>query len=344
MITIIGLGAGDMDQLPLGVYKQLKEVGHLYLRTKEHPVVAELEKEGITYTAFDKIYETYDTFDTVYDAIVKRLTDENEKDDIVYAVPGHPMVAERVVQLLLESDVEVEIKGGQSFLDDLFTSLKVDPIDGFQLLDATGFSVDDLSLGQHMVFCQVYNAEMASNVKLPLLEILPFDYEIFIVTAVGSNQEVIKRVPLYELDHEIVLNNLTSVYVPPIPDKLRYHELRMLRNVLSRLRGLDGCPWDQEQTHQSLKKNLIEETQELLEALDGDDIDHLIEELGDVLLQVAFHAQIGEEEGYFSMDEVIRTLNEKLIRRHPHVFGSQNVQTPEEALAIWKEMKKKERQ
>ena len=343
MITIVGLGAGDLDQLPLGIYKLLTKAEHVFLRTKEHPVVQALVDEGLKYTSFDQIYEAHEAFEAVYAEMVQILIEANEKGDIIYAVPGHPMVAERVVQLLLQLDIEVEVKGGKSFLDDVFARLKIDPIEGFQLLNATDFTRNELCLHQHIIFCQVYDVAMASNVKLTLLEILPYDYEIFITIAVGSAEEVVKKVLLHELDHEVIFNNLTSVYVPPVPKDLLKQEFSFLRETIKVLRGPNGCPWDREQTHQSLKKHLVEETEELLEALDGDDDAHIIEELGDVLLQVMLHAQIGEDAGWFNIDDVIRGLNEKLIRRHPHVFGDVKAKDAEEALLIWKRMKKSEK-
>lgn len=342
MITIIGLGAGDIDQLPLGIYNQLKIANHLYLRTKDHPVVAVLTKEGVTYTAFDEVYETCETFEEVYEEITKQLIQASKENDIIYAVPGHPMVAERVVQQLLHTGIPIEIKGGQSFLDALFTSLRIDPIEGFQLLDATEFQASNLILQHHVVFCQVYNGQMASNIKLPLLEILPFDYEIFIVTAAGTSFETIKKVPLFELDRESTLNNLTSVYIPPIAKDLLKQEFSFLRETVATLRGPNGCPWDKEQTHDTLKPFLIEEANEFIEALDEENDDHIVEELGDILLQVMLHAQIGEEEGFFNINDVIRQLNEKLIRRHPHVFGDKKANNAEEAVAIWNEMKQNE--
>ncbi|MCL1991122.1 MAG: MazG family protein [Defluviitaleaceae bacterium] len=343
MITIVGLGPGTLDQLPLGVYRLLQAADTVFLRTKEHPVVTELMAEGLTFTTFDHIYERHDVFEAVYEEMVETLLAAHQKGDLVYAVPGHPMVAERVVQLLLASHVEVEIKGGQSFLDELFTRLKIDPIEGFQLLDATDFDPIQLSFRQHLVFCQVYDEMIASHVKLILLESLSPDDEVVIVTALGSKEEVIKKVPLYQLDHETTLSNLTTVYVPPAADALLPQTFSSLRQTVATLRGPAGCPWDRKQTHQSLKKHLREETEELLEALDGEDIDHLIEELGDVLLQVMMHAQMGEESGWFNIDDVIQALNEKLIRRHPHVFGDLTANTPEEAFAIWNEMKKNEK-
>ena len=142
-ITIVGLGAGELDQLTMGVYRKVKKAAHMYVRTKEHPVIEELEKEGVLYTSFDAVYEAYDTFEEVYETISNTLIEKAKEADILYAVPGHPLVAERTVQLVLQKgekeNIDVRIEGGQSFLDPMFASLKMDPIEGFQLIDATSF-------------------------------------------------------------------------------------------------------------------------------------------------------------------------------------------------------------
>ncbi|MGG3560793.1 nucleoside triphosphate pyrophosphohydrolase [Neobacillus rhizosphaerae] len=347
-IEVLGLGAGDLEQLPVGVYKKLLGSSHLFLRTKEHPVVHDLEKEGMTYSSFDSIYEKHDQFEAVYEEIVQTLLKMAEHETVVYAVPGHPLVAERTVQLLLQyglkNQVEISIGGGQSFIDALFASLKIDPIEGFQLLDGTALLVDQLQLEQHIFISQVYDQFIASNVKLTLMEKLPDDYEVFIVTAAGSKQEVIEKVPLYELDRNVSINNLTSVYVPPVvEEEILYKNFSKLREIIAILRGPDGCPWDKKQTHESLKRYLIEETYEVIDAIDSGDIDHLIEELGDVLLQVMLHAQIGADDGYFSVDDVIEGLSAKMIRRHPHVFGNGKAENAEEVVQNWQEIKEQEK-
>jgi tetrapyrrole methylase family protein/MazG family protein len=347
-ISIIGLGAGDLNQLPLGVYKVLKQEGNLYLRTKEHPVVSELEKEGLQFKSFDEIYEKHDQFSDVYEEITETLLAEAEKGPVTYAVPGHPLIAERTVQLLLERgpgrDTEIEIGGGQSFLDAMFQALEIDPIEGFQLLDGTALSSHSLLLNSHTIIGQVYDSFVASEVKLTLMEKLPDEYEVFIVTAAGSSDQIIKKVPLHELDREMELSNLTSVYVPPVEDDLIfYKDFHKLRGIISELRGPNGCPWDQKQTHVSLKKYLIEEAYELIDAIDSEDVDHVIEELGDVLLQVMLHAQIGEDEGYFTIDDVIEGISAKMIRRHPHVFGDKTADNVEEVMKNWQEIKEQEK-
>ncbi len=347
-IEIVGLGAGDLSQIPYGVYKKIMQAERLYLRTKEHPVIAELEAEGLTYTSFDSIYEKHQEFEAVYQEITAILLERARSEEVVYAVPGHPLVAERAVQLLLEKGpvqgIDIVIGGGQSFIDALFQALKIDPVDGFQLLDGTALGADSLQQDQHIIISQVYDQFVASEVKLTLMERYPDDYEITIVTAAGSSQEEILTIPLYELDRNVKVNNLTSVYVPPVKDeKILYKNFAKLREIVRILRGPDGCPWDKEQTHQTLKKYLIEETYEVIDAIDQEDFDHLIEELGDVLLQVMLHAQVGEDEGYFTVADVIESISEKMIRRHPHVFGTTQVSGTEEVLQNWQEIKNQEK-
>jgi tetrapyrrole methylase family protein / MazG family protein len=347
-IEIIGLGAGDLDQLPLGVYKKLLSHNRLFLRTKEHPVVKDLEKEGVGYTSFDDIYEANDQFEAVYEEICRKLLEEANDGPVVYAVPGHPLVAERTVQILLElqesGEVTIEIGGGQSFIDALFQALRIDPVEGFQLLDGTSFKKEQLQIQQHIIVSQVYDRFVASEVKLTLMEVLPDEYPVTIVTAAGSGEQSLKEVQLYELDREVTLNNLTSLYIPPVKEEILLRkQFSNLRNIIATLRGPDGCPWDKKQTHKSLKKYLIEESFEVIDAINRGDEDLLVEELGDVLLQVMLHAQIGEDEGFFTIDDVIEGISNKMVRRHPHVFGTEKAQNAEEVVTIWDDIKRQEK-
>lgn len=346
-ITIVGLGAGDLNQLPLGIYKKLKKANHLYVRTEQHPVLQELQTEGVTWTSFDAVYEKNDQFESVYKEIVENLLKLSAVHPITYAVPGHPLVAEQTVQLLVQAEKQgkatISIEGGQSFLDPIFGALRIDPIEGFQLLDGTSFKRDDIQMNSHVLVGQVYDAFSASEVKLTLMEKYPDDFEVTIVTAAGSSEEILKKVPLFELDREMELNNLTTLYVPPIPDKeSRVKEWQTLREVIAQLRGPNGCPWDKEQTHETLKKYAVEEVYELLQAIDEEDDSHIVEELGDVLLQVFLHAQIGEDNGYFSLEDVLASITEKMIRRHPHVFGNVEANNAEQVLSNWQDIKEKE--
>lgn len=340
-ITVIGLGGGDLEQLSLGIYRRLiqtKDV--IYTRTLDHPVIASLEKEGVLFQSFDTVYEEEDQFGEVYERIVQSLLKKAQEQSIIYTVPGHPMLAEYTVQLLLAQDeIEIEISGGQSYLDDLFTSLKIDPIDGFQFLDGTAFDRNQINYQQHVAFCQVYDRYIASEVKLALLEDLPADYLITIVEAAGSSAEELTEIPLEELDRSIKVSNLTSIYIPPVPKELLNHQFTQLRDVIEILRDPGGSEWDQAQTHESLRTFVIEEAYELVDAIESEDDNKIIDELGDVLLQVMLHSQIGADAGYFTVDDVIKGITNKMIHRHPHVFSD----NPEKIAKTWDELKKEEK-
>ncbi|AOV06303.1 nucleoside triphosphate pyrophosphohydrolase [Sporosarcina ureilytica] len=347
-ITVIGLGAGDLEQLSVGTYRSLKEASTIIARTEQHPVIAELRSEGIKIESFDEIYEQHDDFQEVYEKIVEALITISKNQQVTYAVPGHPLVAEKTVQLLIEKErqgcIEVDIVGGNSFLDPIFAALRIDPIEGFQLVDGTDLSRDDVQMRQHILIGQVYDAFVASEVKLSLMEKYPYDHPVTIVTAAGSRGEKLTTVPLFELDRETEINNLTTVYVPPVEmreDRLK--EWSTFREIIAKLRSPEGCPWDREQTHVTLKTYLIEEAHELLEAIAHEDDEGMIEELGDILLQVFLHAQIGEDDGYFAMEDVLQSIGEKMIRRHPHVFGDVDVENAEQVVQNWQEIKASEK-
>ena len=348
LLTVIGLGAGDLDQLSLGTYRKLKEADFIVARTDQHPAIEELRAEGITLTSFDELYEKHDAFQDVYEEIVAELLTMCVERPVTYVVPGHPLVAERTVQLLAgkerEGLIKLNIAGGNSFLDPIFAALRIDPIEGFQLLDGTDLKRDDARMTQHILIAQVYDAFVASEVKLSLMEKYAYDHPVTVVTAAGSTGEELITVPLYELDRVTEIDNLTTVYVPPVhAQEDRLKDWSTFRAIIAALRAPDGCPWDREQTHESLKRHLIEEAHELIEAINLKDDEGVIEELGDVLLQVFLHAQIGEDDGYFAMEDVLQAIGSKMIRRHPHVFGDKNVQTTDEVLQNWQEIKKTEK-
>ncbi|MDO7908578.1 nucleoside triphosphate pyrophosphohydrolase [Paenibacillus sp. JX-17] len=352
-LTIIGLGSGDPDQLTLGMLKRMKQADKIYLRTNDHPVVAVLQEQGLDISSFDHVYEEKDSFPEVYEEIAGLLINQArlaaQGTEIVYAVPGHPMVAEATVGILKRrcaiEEIELTILGGESFLDEAFIRLGFDPIEGFQLLDASSIGPESLQPRLHTLIGQVYDTFTASDVKLSLMEIYPDDYHVIVGHALGvTGEEQIFHVPLYELDRVEGYGNLSLVYVPRNEDdNLRRRSFARLHEIVDILRSPEGCPWDREQTHQSIRKNLIEETYEVIETIDEDDPDHMKEELGDLLLQILLHAQMEEELGTFSVYDVIEGLHDKLIFRHPHVFGENKAADAEEALRNWDQMKAEEK-
>lgn len=346
-ITVIGLGAGDFDQLPMGVYKTLKNAPKLYVRTKEHPVLEELKSEGVDFESFDLIYEKHGEFLPVYQEIVETLKQYAEHDDVIYAVPGHPLVAEMTVELLIEEEkkgnVQLKIEGGQSFLDAVFATLKIDPIDGFQLVDGATFSIHHVNMYNHLLIAQVYDQFSASEVKLTLMEKYDAEYPVTIVTAAGSKDEVVVTVPLYELDHVAEISNLTTVYVPPATKREQaMREWSTFRDIMATMRGPEGCEWDKAQTHESMKRYMLEEMHEALQAIDEQDDEHMIEEFGDLLMLVFMQAQIGEDNGFFNLEDLLAGAAAKMMRRHPHVFGDTVVHSVEDINANWEKIKKAE--
>ncbi|ODP29987.1 uncharacterized protein PTI45_00606 [Paenibacillus nuruki] len=347
-ITIVGLGSGDVDQLTVGIFRKLEQAEKLFVRTKDHPALEALQADFVT---FDDVYESKNSFPEVYAEIANRLlqaaVEGLDTEEIIYAVPGHPMVAEKTVQILREQgqalNITVNVLGGESFLDEAFTRLGFDPIEGFQLLDAAQLNAQLLQL--HTVIGQVYDTFTASDVKLSLMELYPDDFEVIVCHYLGvQSKEIIERTPVYELDRTENYGNLSLIYVPRTEDEqIRNRTFARLHEIVAILRSPGGCPWDQEQTHQSLRQNFIEETYEVLETIDDDDPEHMQEELGDVLLQIMLHAQIEEETGTFTVYDVIESLNQKLIFRHPHVFGDREANDAQTALQNWDAMKVEEK-
>ncbi|WP_274365789.1 nucleoside triphosphate pyrophosphohydrolase [Paenibacillus thermotolerans] len=354
-ITVAGLGPGGRDGLTLGAWDAIRGAKLLLLRTEHHPVVAWLTEQGIPYRSYDSIYEAHGQFRDVYEAIAADLIEQASSDsgagaEIVYAVPGHPSVAETTVALLRErcpaAGIELDVIGGESFLDRAFAVLGFDPADGFQLADATDLHARRLQPFNHIVITQVYDEFTASDVKLALMERYPDEYEVVVGHALGvDGQQQVFRVPLYELDRVKGWGNLSLVYVPPTErDDVHYRTFERLHEIVAILRSPEGCPWDREQTHKSLRKYFIEETFEAVETIDDDDPDAMREELGDVLLQIMLHSQIEEEAGMFTVWDVIAGLSEKLVRRHPHVFGTKTVEGVEGVLQTWQEVKAQEKE
>lgn len=349
-ITIIGLGSGDADQLTLGSWKKLQAAKQVYVRTSDHPMMSMLKQENIAFTSFDSVYEQHESFPDVYASITDRLIQlALSEGEIVYAVPGHPMVAESTVQQLRqrcpEAGIALHVLGGESFLDEAFVRLGFDPIEGFQLLDSSELKSSWLQPELHTLIGQVYDTFTASDVKLTLMELYPDDYEVVVGHALGvHNEERIVKVPLYELDRVEGYGNLSLIYIPRSDEPaLRNRTFARLHEIVSILRSPEGCPWDREQTHASIRKNLIEETYEVLETIDDDDPVGMQEELGDLLLQVMLHSQMEEEVGSFTAFDVVQGLNEKLWFRHPHVFGDNAAGDASEALQHWEQMKAEEK-
>ena len=347
MIHIIGLGPGDPGLITRRAWELITQAPAIWVRTREHPAIPDIARHT-TIHSYDALYETYDDFDAVYAAIAEDLVARGAAGDVVYAVPGDPAVAERTPWLIRQranaQGIPVTIHSSVSFLEPTFAALDADPIRGLQVIDAQRLAElhhPPGSLGMGLLVPQLYNRLLAGDVKLTLMNAYPDDHQVTLISGAGTAGLRLRTMPLYELDRHDDLDDMTTLWVPPLPYAATYEDLQ---EIIAHLRAPDGCPWDRKQTHQSLRPYLLEETYEVLDALDADDPDALKEELGDLLIQVALHVQIATETGEFKLADVIHHVVDKLIRRHPHVFGDVNVRDAEEVARNWEAIKQQERE
>ncbi|WP_024614194.1 nucleoside triphosphate pyrophosphohydrolase [Clostridium sp. Ade.TY] len=347
MIKIVGLGPGASDALTVGALRVLEESENIYFRTEIHPTVDFIKSKNIKFNTYDHFYDSGKSFDEVYKNIAEDLIKVyKECGDVVYAVPGHPLVAEKSVSNIMElcdkENIEYEILPAVSFVDAMMDRLKIDPIEGLKIIDA--FDINNQILDKRIgtIITQVYNPFIASEVKLKLLECYDDETEIIYVRAAGiEGLESIRKIPIYELDMQEDIDYLTSLYIPK--DLNNKKDINDLIALIDLLRGDNGCPWDREQTHDSLKDSIVEESYEVKDAIEKEDEDALIEELGDVLLHVIFHSSIGKEDGYFDFNDVVLGIYNKMIERHPHIFSEENVDDSSEVIKNWDEIKKEEK-
>lgn len=346
-ITLLGLGPGDAGLLTQEALKWLDNINTLHLRTRLHPTVAGLPGH-LDLISFDGYYERFQSFEGVYTAIVdKVLRLGQQPDGVTYAVPGHPFVAEATCPEILTRaktmGIPVQVVHGLSFLEPTFRALEIDPFPNLILLDAIQLSLSHtpgFPPSSPAMIAQVYSREVATEVKLSLMAAYPDEHPVRLVHAAGTSDETLEDLPLYAVDQSSRLGLLSSLYLPPLSSASSFEAFQ---EVVARLRAPDGCPWDREQTHLSLRPFLLEEAYEALEALDREDMAELQEELGDLLLQVVLHAQIAAEDGDFTIHDVLEEIGTKLIRRHPHVFSEVEVDGVPGVIKNWEAIKAEER-
>ena len=317
-ITIVGLGPGGPDLLTAATLDVLASGRPQFLRTARHPAAS----AAATAVTFDHHYERLETIGAVYAAIVEDLVvAATDHDNVIYAVPGSPAVAERTVELLrADSRVEVEVVAALSCVDLAWVRLGVDPLrDGPRIVDGHRFAAEAAGQRGPLLVLQCDRPDVLSDIKLSTDPDRAPDIAV-VLQRLGLPDETIRTVSWDELDR-VVPDHLTSIWIPA-GEPFVGRELVVFGELVRTLR--ERCPWDAEQTHASLRRYLLEETYEVLEAIDRIDeagYEELEEELGDLLFQIYFHATLATEVGQFTLADVARGIHDKLVRRHPHVFG-----------------------
>ena len=239
--------------------------------------------------------------------------------------------------------IPVQVIEGLSFIEPTLTALGIDPLPHLAILDALELAsahVPPFPPDAPALIAQVHSKAVANEVKLTLMETYPNEHPVRLVHAAGTPEQLVEDLPLHAIDQSQSIGLLTSLYLPPLAKGTSFEAFQ---EIIAHLRAPDGCPWDKEQDHQTLRTNLLEETYEALAALDADDPAHMREEFGDLLLQITLHAQIANEYGEFNIAQVLKGIYDKIIRRHPHVFGDWKVDGVENVLQNWEKLKAAER-
>ena len=340
-VVVVGLGPAGPELLTGAAKAAIERVPARYLRTARHPSAAAVPDAH----SFDDVYDRADSIEEVYAEIVDGLAEAAvAAGEVLYAVPGSPLVAERTVELLLADDrVDVDVVPGLSFLDLVWARLGVDPVAvGVRVVDGRRFAVEATGERGPLLVAQCDAKDVLSDVKLAAGDAHPAD--VVVLQRLGLADESVRTVAWDDLDRAVEADHLTTLYLaagaPPIAAEVaRFAELvRTLR---------ERCPWDREQTHKTLTRHLLEETHEVLEAIESlhepGGVDHLEEELGDLLFQVVFHATLAAEEGSFTLADVAVGIHDKLVRRHPHVFGTVEADTAGQVMRNWEQIKRDEK-
>ncbi|HUY99618.1 MAG TPA: MazG family protein [Thermomicrobiaceae bacterium] len=355
-VIVVGLGPGPAalvtDEARLALTGR-----SVYLRTDRHPALATIPGLNAR-TSLDEHIDDSEDASAAVQAFIESLLAESTATDVTYAVPGHPALDDASVRLLRERaaprGVPVRFIRGVSAVD---YAAEFAGLEGF----GTGVQIVDLLdiavVGQRSPFaggqapisplCPVLllnprPASLLRDAGSLLGRLYPSDQ---IITAMDSEPEavVLHRVLLDELEARDASGWTAALYLPPVRYETSGRTAEALQQIVARLRAPGGCPWDREQTHGSLLQSGLEEAYEAFDAIQRGDRTDMVEELGDLLLQVFLHAQIAEEAAEFALEDVYGAVTAKLVRRHPHVFGDVVAASAGEVLSNWDQIKRGER-
>ena len=341
-LTVVSLGPGDPELLNMKTLSAIRNAELLILRTSRHPVADWLEKQHISFISLDTFYDNAVDFEELNAGIADYIFERSANAGLVYAVPD--AYSDLSVRALLARSSEpsmIHIVPGVGFFDHL-TSLSLFHLNGVLLTISS--ASDLLASGyydpnQSILITELDNPILAGQIKLLLLNMLDDEHEIFLF----NGDSVPESMPLYQMDRIKQIDHLTSVLIPGsgFQDRNRF-VLRDLAALMEKLRSQDGCPWDRSQTHKSLEPYIVEEAWECVSSIDQNDMDHLCDELGDLLFQIVFHASVGSAFDEFTLDDIITSICRKMIRRHPHVFRDSEKKDIGNSIDFWEKIKREE--
>lgn len=341
MITVIGLGVekGDLtkrgEQAILDAAKENRKIVVRTAHTRSYETVLDL---GVPHVTLDTVYETSTNFGALAKKLATAVTEQGA--DAVYLVDGAATEDTSVKVLLKRLRGKVEIIDGISKTTALaraagFKSCSYTAISAYELTQKTASG--DVALP--LIVYDLDDRGLASDSKLALGNRFGEDLKVYYLC--GGKR---KKISLWELDRQKEYDYTSAVAIEEMEllEKNRFG-IEDLKEIIMRLRAPNGCPWDRVQTNESIKMSAVEESYELVDAIDCDDDEKILEEAGDILMQAVFHAVLKEEQGAFDLNDVVSGICTKLITRHTHVFGADKATDGESALSVWEKNKMTEK-
>ena len=341
-ITIVSIGSGDPDLLNIKTISTIKKAESLILRTGYTPFTSWLIQNNLAYKTLDEFYETSSDFDQLIQSILNTIFEQASRSNVVYAV--FDALSDRTVQFLLnkaDQPDRISIIPGISFHDlYLSSALSFRSTSALTVIPAYDLLIISPNPNQTILITEIDNELLSGQIKLTLGSVYNDDHEIVFFHNVMQQPLHIK---LFELDRQKHYDHMTAVLIPG-SGFLKRNRFVMddLILLMDNLRSDNGCSWDRQQTHQSLRPYLIEEAWECIDSIDHQDYVHLSEELGDLLFQIVFHSSIGKAFDEFSIDDVITSICSKMIRRHPHVFADAESKSTDDIVSAWEIIKQSE--
>ncbi len=347
-ITLIGLGNGDPQNLTRAAWDCLHQSSMLLVRSKRHPNLKGLPGDVQIVEIPIDLEQQPEPADFVKSAAEYIVHAVEENGEATYAVPGDPSESDaislEVIRLAQENDIEVNLIPGIGLGTIAIAKMEwTSPVRKGTLaqidaLELASLHTPPFAPTSRAMIAQIDSLSLAHRVKETLLAVYPPVHPLNVIFENGTDPVLVS------LDHLDRLEGFSPYTIATLPPLGEDTSLEAFQEIIAHLRAPNGCPWDRQQTHLTLRKHLLEETYETLEALDASDTAAMVEEFGDLLLQIVLHAQIASEDGEFTMADIIQGISEKIIRRHPHVFGEIEVEGVSGVLQNWEKLKAAERE
>ena len=335
-ITVVSLGPGHRSFLTLGAVDAMKHSPCLILRTDRCDAAEYLREKEIPFESLDHLHEMSEDFEELCALTTRFLLAKAEDSDICYAV--FDACADETVKELREH-AELSILPGLPLSAPFLAAA---PQDKIEIQSASSLEVTGTQ--NPLLILECNSKMLMGECKLQLLRWYDPDQPILFFPPSQKIQRTYIQMPLSDLDRMAAYDHTCAVIIPSVGLIFRNRfDFYDLVRVMAILRGENGCPWDKEQDHKTLRKYLIEEAYETAAAIDEEDWDHVADELGDVLLQVVFHAHVGAQLGTLELSDITTYVCRKMIDRHRHIFGTDHCETADDVLKNWEKIKKEER-